>query len=83
MEAISPAEIKRLWLDKTFSGHGMGLLSFKQELQSHFNVKLSDKYIKNVLVQIPEYLQNQLRRKKIDRRSYFVHGFLQLMQVKL
>ena len=80
MESLSAEKIRSLWLDKTFPGHGLGLVTFKQELESRFRTKFSDRYIKNILVSIPEYLQNQLRRKKIDRRSYFVHGFLVLMQ---
>ena len=63
-------------------GHGLGLVSFKQELESRYNVKLSDTYLRKILLQIPDYIKNQLRRKKVDRRSYSVHGFGTLYQVK-
>ena len=82
--AISPETIRELWLDTNFPGHGMGLISFKQELESHFNVKFSDKYVKNILTRIPDYVQNIIRRKRIERRNYdSVHGFLELMQADL
>lgn len=77
---LSEAKIISLWRDKTFPGYGLGLISFKQELESRFKVKLSDKFVKNCLLKIPEYLQNQLRRKKFERRQYFVHGFAILYQ---
>ena len=83
MEDLSAEKIRSLWLDKSFPGHGLGLITFKQELESQFKTKLSDRYVKDILVSIPEYLQNQIRRKKIDRRSYYVHGFLELMQADL
>ena len=76
----TPSEIVSLWRDRTFPGFGLGLISFKQELESRFKVKLSDKYVKDVLCTIPEYLKNQQRRKKFDRRQYFVHGFAVLYQ---
>ena len=82
MDALKPEKIRELWLDPNFSGHGLGLISFKHELESRYGVKLSDKYIKSVLIEIPEYLQNIIRKKKIDRRNYnSVHGFMDLLQV--
>lgn len=61
----------------------LGLASFKQELQSRYNVKLSDKYVKDILVTIPNYVQNIIKKKKIDRRNYdSVHGFAELYQVR-
>ena len=81
---IPPEKIRSLWLDKDFPGHGLGLLAFKQELESRFHVTLSDKYVKNVMLRVPEYVQNIIRRKKIDRRNYdSVHGFFELVQVDL
>lgn len=82
MEALSTQKIRDLWLDPKFPGHGLGLISFRHELESRFHVKLSDKYVKSVLIEIPEYLQNIIRKKKINRRNYnSVHGFMDLMQV--
>ena len=84
MESLSDEKIRELWLSPEFPGHGLGLLSFKHELESRYNVKLSDKRVKSVLVKIPDYLTNILRTKKIDRRSYdSVHGFMTLMQADL
>lgn len=81
MESLSKEKIRELWLSPEFPGHGLGLLAFKHELESRFNVKLSDKLIKSVLVEIPDYLSNISRRKKINRRNYnSVHGFGALMQ---
>ena len=80
MASLSEDKVISLWRDKNFPGHGLGLISFKQELESRYKVKLSDRYVKDCLVKIPEYLQNQLRRRKFERRHYFVHGFAVLYQ---
>lgn len=61
----------------------MGLISFKEELQSRFHVTISDRRLKRILLQIPEYLQNQLKQKRFERRPYHVHGFAELYQVSL
>lgn len=82
MEALTKEKIRSLWEDPTFPGHGLGLISFKHELESRYGEKLSDKYLKNILIEIPSYLQNIIRKKKIDRRNYdSVHGFLELLQM--
>ena len=60
MESLSDEKIRELWLSPEFPGHGLGLLSFKHELESRYNVKLSDKRVKSVLVKIPDYLTNIL-----------------------
>ena len=80
-QQLTPEKIKELWSDVNFPGHGLGLVAFKEELQSRFDVKLSDAYLKKLLLEIPDFLKNQIRQRKIDRRSYVVHGFWTLYQV--
>lgn len=76
----SDQQIAEYWTSPNFPGSYSGLISFRQELKA-IDIDVPIKRLKRILSNIPDYLKHSNRVKRFPRRSYFVHGYLELVQV--
>ena len=75
--------IRKLWQSADFPGSFCGIVNFQRNLKEYKNIEVTQKRLKDILSYLPSYLQNATKRKRFERRKYFVHGFRQLFQADL
>ena len=80
---MSDDEIRDLWKDPNFSGSFSGILTFQQQLLHDKNIKISTRRLRHILTSLPDYLQHITRRKHFPKRSYSVHGWMNMIQADL
>ena len=82
-KTISDEKLLKLWRDPTFSGSYRGIKTFQTLLKTDLNIEVSEKRLFNVIKTDPIFIIHQKPQRNIERRSYSVHNYGELVQADI
>ena len=80
---ISDDKLLELWRDPNFSGSYRGVKTFQILLKTDLNINVSESRLYKILRNDQIFLMHQRKTKKIQRRSYDVNFYGQLVHIDL
>jgi hypothetical protein len=80
---VSDKRLLELWRDPTFSGSYRGIKTFQTLLKTDLNIDVSEKHLYDVIKSDPIFLIHQKPQRKIERRSYSIHNYGELVQADI
>ena len=80
---ISDQKILELWKSPYFSGSYRGIRTFQILLKTDLDIDVSQKRLYSVLKKDSTFLIHQKPNRKIDRRSYDLHNYGELVQADI
>jgi uncharacterized protein (UPF0303 family) len=81
VDAKLSEKIKKLWGDKSFSAAFSGLSTMQRTLYLEKKIDINTRDLRNILMQIDQYANHVVPRKKFPRRPYAIFGYGELFQV--
>ena len=80
---VSDDYILKLWRDPTFNGSYRGIKTFQTLLKTDLNIDVSEKYLYKLLKTDPIFLIHQKPQRQIQRRSYDLNNYGELVQADI
>ena len=80
---ISDKKILELWRDPNFSGSYRGIKTFQLLLKTDLNIDVSENRLYKVIKNDPIFIIHQRPQRKIERRSYDVNNYGELVQADI
>ena len=82
-ENVSDNKLLALWRDPSFSGSYTGIRTFKILLKTDLNIEVSENHLYKVIKNDPIFILHQRPQRKIERRSYDVNNYGELVQADI
>ena len=83
MVSVSDKKLLELWRDPTFAGSYRGIKTFQTLLKTDLNIEVSEQHLYKVLKTDPIFLIHQKPQRNIERRSYDIHNYGELVQADI
>ena len=80
---VSDKRILALWRDPNFSGSYRGIKTFKIFLKTDLNINVSEDRLYKIIKTDPIFIIHQRPQRKIQRRSYDVNNYGELVQADI
>ena len=80
---VTDQKILELWRDPNFSGSYRGIKTFQLLLKTDLNIDISENRLYKVIKNDPIFIIHQRPHKKIDRRSYDINNYGELVQADI
>ena len=80
---VTDKKILELWRDPNFSGSYRGIKTFKILLKTDLNIDVSENRLFKVIKNDPIFIIHQRPQRKIERRSYDVNNYGELVQADI
>ena len=79
----SDKKLLQLWRDPTFNGSYRGIKTFQTLLKTDLNIDVSEKHLYSLLKTDPIFLIHQKPQRTIERRSYDLNNYGELVQADI
>ena len=80
---ISDKKILELWRDPNFIGSYRGIKTFQTLLKTDLNIEVSESRLYKVIKTDPIFILHQRPQRHIDRRSYDINNYGELVQADI
>ena len=82
-KTISDKKILELWRDPNFSGSYRGIKTFQTLLKTDLNIDISENDLYKIIKNDPIFIIHQRPHRKIERRSYDLNNYGELVQADI
>ena len=80
---MSDKKLLQLWRDPNFNGSYRGVKTFQTLLKTDLNIEVSENHLYKLLKTDPIFLIHQKPQRNIDRRSYDIRNYGELVQADI